>query len=272
MDGKQADISTVDFSHTHEFQVPIKDAHAVTIRLFLDDKVQGCTSRADAVLVDVTVRPEPAAPPSTAALPTARPRVSETGSSPSTPPTTSTAVAAAVCGQDGQPVSCESAHAREDLPATAVTSCDRSGILTYAGGDPSLDSLAPELHTRGAEDGCAVAWVTPLTGPLAGALGRSEGVSLRTCLTDRSGTRFVPCTQRHDLELVSGVHEARPSDAECLDLAERCLAAPAQSWQGSVTTTMLREGSTYRCAVGPTGDNQLVGSLRRNGTNAIRLQ
>ncbi|WP_407568144.1 hypothetical protein QK900_10400 [Arsenicicoccus dermatophilus] len=114
--------------------------------------------------------------------------------------------------------------------------------------------------------------MTPLTGPLAGALGRSEGVSLRTCLTDRSGTRFVPCTQRHDLELVSGVHEARPSDAECLDLAERCLAAPAQSWQGSVTTTMLREGSTYRCAVGPTGDNQLVGSLRRNGTNAIRLQ
>ncbi|WP_139176993.1 hypothetical protein [Geodermatophilus siccatus] len=154
----------------------------------------------------------------------------------------------------------------------ALDDCDDSALLTYLGGNPTVD-IVRATPRRVDVSGSAACVVSPPAGapddlPAAGVLQGPDDDAWRSCIDDRTGQQDVSCAAPHTGEWVST--EPPTDDAvDCEELATRYLDAPPTRFTGRLQVGSSRGPAGPRCFVTVLGGDLLTGSLRDIGVSSL---
>jgi hypothetical protein len=175
---------------------------------------------------------------------------------------------------DATQVSCSTAHSFEIYAQSKP--CASQDLLKYLGGSPGVDTISPLIQTLamrfGDSDWCVVKIPAgSATMTVARSLDGADGATWRRCLDDRYGDREVLCSQPHTTEVAFSGSVAASQTLDCVSRASMYLDADVSSSPSQLSISKATQGKLSICLLRVRGENYLVGSIRRLGTETLPI-
>ncbi|MEI2775252.1 MAG: hypothetical protein V9G19_04630 [Tetrasphaera sp.] len=167
---------------------------------------------------------------------------------------------------DQSPVACVVEHDSEVFQATT---CDAAELITYMGGDPGIEVLAPLPTLTQAEPGsCRASDLSESqrTTSLARFLDTSRGSTIRVCRNSQPRDSFG-CDRPHEAELIY----SQADDVDCAAAFQEYALTPFARFDRELKLTKETQEARVQCWVGVRGTNLLSTSLRKLRDQSLPL-
>lgn len=212
--------------------------------------------------------------PATAPPPQSLPEITPGSSGGPTPVESSVGVREGTCLRSAGAVECADAHDAEILSVRGAT-CERSTIVSYMGGQPTVDVLAPWIspvtHAIDGRPVCLAKFSKQVTGSMKGAFAGADSAQWRWCRDTKRSQKTVPCNEPHDAEDVA-VREVKAAPFDCRGAAALFVNTNWRQLEDHVSARAIDESAQKLCLVEVLGDAQLNRSLRNNGSNTLPIE
>ena len=169
------------------------------------------------------------------------------------------------------PISCQVPHSAEVF--AKFGSCDKSTLITYLGGNSSIDIIRNDLIIHEEADGyCFVMFPPPLflETSIQGALASSESARLRQCIDEVNGVE-VNCQDKHTAEVVAIVDASEIQLIDCQDKATAYINRNPDALRTQLTVKKENTDIGFRCIIAAKTSNQLTGTLRLLGNSSVPI-
>lgn len=169
---------------------------------------------------------------------------------------------------DATRVSCQLHHTTEVFATSGE--CNETSLITYLGGNPSIDILRNDLKIGPLSDGaCAVTFPSTLTATtsIQGALARDQSAMLRQCVNDITGAD-VDCGEKHTSEVIAIFDKTESSVVDCDQVAAIYMGISPADLFKILKVDLESTSDGFRCVVTAKGGNQLTDTLRMLGTSS----
>ncbi|WP_207344716.1 hypothetical protein [Arthrobacter sp. E3] len=174
-------------------------------------------------------------------------------------------------GEDPVPVSCQIPHDAEVYANPG--NCSEKTLITYLGGNPTVEILRSDLATPEVPDGyCIVVFPAPLTfdTSVQGKLAGPDSAVLRQCVNEVTSAN-VSCREKHTGEVVTVVGKNETGSVDCSAKAATYMTINPSDLSYQIKVNKVYIDGGFRCVIAVKGSNQLTDTVRMLGNSALPI-